>query len=77
MAPTPSEFNSREHHLRTEAHLILGGFAIIALLGSLLIWLLCGTVAALVGFFIILSAIAIFGLFHLLLRLAERWGNSD
>ena len=78
MAPlSPYKFNSREHRHRTEVYLILGGFAIIAVLGTIVIWLLYGAIAALIGFFIILATIALFGLFYFLLRLAERWGNSD
>jgi predicted lipid-binding transport protein (Tim44 family) len=78
MAPlSPYKFNSRAHQRRTEAYLVLGGFAIIALLGSLVIWLLYGVIAALIGLLIVLATIALFGLFYFLLRLAERWGNSD
>ena len=77
MVPPPSNFNSRGHRGRTETILVVGGFVIIAALGCVIIWLVYGAIAALVGLFIIVTAIGLFSLFYFLLKLIERWLGPD
>jgi len=63
----------RGHRQKTERDLILGGFAILFVVGGGLVWYLYGLEAALVSWVCMGSAVALFGGLWLILRLVEIW----
>lgn len=65
------------HRQQTYSRLIFGGFAILALLGGGLVWLLYGRTAALTTVACLLMAASLFGLLWLILTVLELWVRED
>ena len=65
----------RGHRQRTERDLILGGFAILFVVGGGLVWYFYGLEAALASWFCMGGAVALFGGLWLILKLMEIWSG--
>jgi hypothetical protein len=65
--------NLRKHHQKTERNLILGGFAVLFVVGGGLVWYLYGFGAALTSWACLGSGVALFGVLYLILKLIELW----
>ena len=63
----------RGHRQRTERDLILGGFAILFVVGGGLVWYLYGLEAALASWVCMGGAVALFGGLWLILKFMEIW----
>ena len=61
----------------TERRLMVGGFAILALLGGGLLWLWYGSTTATIAVAIVLGGAGIVALLWLLLSLAEAWARGE
>ena len=68
--------NLRNHRQRTERNLVLGGFALLFVVGGGLIWLLWGPGAMAMGWLCMGGGVALFGGLWLMLKLLEIWGAS-
>lgn len=62
---------------RTEWQLVAGGFAIVALVGDGLLWLLYDRTTALLALGVLAAALVVFGLLWLGLRAAEAWAKGE
>ena len=62
---------------QTERRLAVGGFAILALGGGVILWARYGGTAALTALAVILGGAGIIALLWLLLSLMEAWARSD
>jgi hypothetical protein len=60
-----------------QVRLILGGLAVLAVVGGGLVWVLYGPSAALTAVACLLVAVVILGLLWLALSLLERWVKED
>lgn len=65
------------HRRQTYARLVLGGLAILVLVGGGLVWLLYGPSAALATVACLLVAASLFGLLWLILSVLEIWVRED
>ena len=70
-------FQPERHRAQTQSRLILGGFAILLVLGGAFIWWAYGGGAALVGVSCLLSFMALFGLLFGILKLMEMWSREE
>lgn len=75
--PSRRPFQAGPHHQQTESHLLLGGFAIILVIGGALIWGIMGPVPALIAVTVIVGAGLVFVLILLLLRALDAWARSE
>lgn len=66
----------RRHRRRTDRDLILGGFAILFIVGGGLVWYFYGLGAAVAGWGCMLGGVLLAGLLYLLLKLMEKLGGS-
>ncbi len=71
------EYDPGRQRRAIEWRLVIGGFAILLVIGGLLMWLLLGLTIALIGVVTAVIAIAIFALLWLILRALEAWARSD
>jgi hypothetical protein len=62
---------------QTEWQLVAGGFAIVAVVGDGLLWLLYGRTTALLALSVLAGALVIFGLLWLFLRALEAWAKGE
>lgn len=62
---------------QTEWQLVAGGFAIVAVVGDGLLWLLYGRTTALLALSVLGGALVIFGLLWLFLRALEAWAKGE
>ncbi|HIQ04948.1 MAG TPA: hypothetical protein EYH31_04530 [Anaerolineae bacterium] len=67
----------QQHRRQTENRLILGGFAILVVVGGGLIWLIYGRGAALLGLTCIFAGLGLFGLLYLILKGIELWVGEE
>ncbi len=65
------------HRQQTYGRLVLGGLAILVMVGGTSVWLLYGRTAALTAVVCLLTAAGLFGLLWLILSLLERWVRED
>jgi hypothetical protein len=70
-------FDPRRHWRQTQVRLILGGLAVLIVVGGGLVWLLYGRAAALTAVSCLLAAAAVLALLWLLLTFLERWVKED
>ncbi|MGQ9458458.1 MAG: hypothetical protein ACUVXH_13365 [Anaerolineae bacterium] len=70
-------FDPRRHWAETQRNLILGGFAILLVVGGGLIALLYGPGAAGTAISCLLVFMGIFGLLFLILKAMELWTRED
>jgi putative effector of murein hydrolase LrgA (UPF0299 family) len=70
-------FDPRRHWGQTQSRLLLGGFAILVVVGGGLVWLLYGRSAAITAVLCLLVAAGVLGLLWLFLTLLERWVKED
>lgn len=75
--PKRRGFQAEPHHRQTESRLLLGGFAIILVLGGFLIWWVMGPVPALIAVAVMVGAGLMFVLLLLLLRALDAWARSE
>ena len=75
--PPQKGFNPRDHLAQTQTRLILGGFAILLVVGGGLIWLIYGLGAAITGVSCLLAFMALFGLLFGILKLMEVWTREE
>ena len=68
--------NLREHRRKTERNLVIGGFALLFLVGGALIWWLWGAGAMMTGWLCMGGGVALFGGLYLILKLMEIWSTS-
>ena len=66
----------RKHRRQTERNLILGGFALLLLVGGGLVWLFYGGSAALASWLCLGGGIALFGIVYLILKLMDVWSTA-
>lgn len=70
-------FDPRQHWGQTQVRLIMGGLAVLVVVGGGLVWLLYGGAAAITAVACLLAAGGLFGLLWLILVLLERWVKED
>ena len=70
-------FDPRRHWNQTQIRLILGGLAVLVVIGGGLVWLLYGSAAAITAVACLLGFAAVLGLLWLILGLLERWAKRD
>ena len=70
-------FDPRRHWNQTQIRLILGGLAVLVVIGGGLVWLLYGSAAATTAVACLLGFAAVLGLLWLILGLLERWAKRD
>jgi len=70
-------FSPRQHWNQTQVHLILGGMALMIVVGGGLVGLFYGRTSAITAISCLLGVGAIIGLIWLLLTLLERWLKED
>ena len=70
-------FDSRRHRRQTQVRLIVGGLALLVIVGGGLVWLLYGGTAALTAVLCLLAAAGVMGLLWLILTLLELWVKED
>jgi hypothetical protein len=70
-------FDPRRHWGQTQARLIVGGLAILVVVGGGLVWLLYGGSAAITAVLCLLVAAGVLGVLWLLLTLLERWVKEE
>ncbi|MHB1132720.1 MAG: hypothetical protein ACYC4L_10080 [Chloroflexota bacterium] len=75
--PPRRPWRVERHHRQTESRLVLGGFAVLVLLGGGLVWQLYGPLPGLIAVAIILGAGLVFALLLLLLRALDAWARSS
>jgi hypothetical protein len=73
----PKSFSPDRHRSQTQSHLILGGFAILLVVGGLFIWWMYGAGAAFTGVTCLLIFMVLFGLLFGILKLMELWARDD
>ena len=66
-----------KHKRRTEARLVLGGFAIILVMGGALMWRIYGQEFALVGLGVMVGVLLLFAVLWFVLKAAEDWAKSE
>lgn len=72
-----SERDPGWHRRQTEWRLMVGGFALIIVVGGGLLWLGYSTTVALIGVGAALGAVVLFALLLVLLRIMEAWARSE
>ena len=77
MKPKKRSFDPRRHWGQTQSRLILGGLAILSVVGGGLVWLLYGGSAAITAVLCLLVAAGVLGLLWLFLTLLERWVKEE
>lgn len=66
-----------EHKAHTEWVLVVGGFAIIVVLGGALMWLIFGPTFALIGLAGMVVIVVLFVVLYWLLKALEAWAKSE
>ena len=75
MNSDPQRTNLREHHQVTERNMVLGGFAILFVVGGAIVYYLYGLGALLASWLCLSAGAGLFLLLYLILKLFERIGN--
>lgn len=75
--PPHAPTNRREHRQRTDRTLVIGGFALMFVVGGALVWRFFGLGAMFSSWLCLGGGVVLFGGIYLLLKLMERWANSD
>ena len=70
-------FDPRRHMQQTQGRLIIGGLALLIIVGGGLVWLLYGGQAAVTAVSCLLVAVGLVGLLWLILALLEKWARAD
>ncbi len=70
-------FDPRQHWGQTQVRLILGGLALLVVVGGGLAWLFYGRAAAITAVTCLLAAGGLLGLLWLILALLERWVKEE
>jgi hypothetical protein len=70
-------FDPGRHRRQTQARLLFGGLAAVAIVGGGLVWALYGLSAAVMAVICLLSAAGVLGLLWLILTLLESWVKED
>ena len=70
-------FDPRRHWGQTQARLIIGGMAVLVIVGGGLVWLLYGAGAAVTAVLCLLAAAGVMGLLWLILFLLELWVKEE
>ncbi|MDA8218027.1 MAG: hypothetical protein M0Z94_10475 [Dehalococcoidales bacterium] len=68
-------YQPERHHRRTEQQLVLGGFALVVLVGGALVWFLYGLTPAAIAVAVVLGSGAIFVLLLAVLRALDTWAR--
>ncbi|MHB1417350.1 MAG: hypothetical protein ACYC1C_19050 [Chloroflexota bacterium] len=68
-------YQPERHHRRTEQQLVLGGFALVVLVGGALVWFLYGPTPAAIAVAVVLGAGAVLVLLLALLRALDTWAR--
>lgn len=77
MKDNKRSFDPRRHWGQTQARLIVGGLAVLIIVGGGLVWLLYGGSAAITAVLCLLVAAGVLGVLWLLLTLLERWVKEE
>ena len=70
-------FDPRRHWNQTQARLILGGLAVLVVVGGGLVWAIYGGAAAIAAEICFLGGIGVFALLWLILTLMEKWVKEE
>jgi hypothetical protein len=70
-------FDLRRHWGQTQIRLIVGGLALLGVVGGGLVWLFYGGAAAITAVSCLLVACGLMGLLWLILALLERWVKEE
>ena len=70
-------FDPRRHWHQTQIRLLVGGLALVAVVGGGLVWLIYGRTAAVTAWLCLLGGVAVMGLLWLVLALLELWVKED
>jgi uncharacterized SAM-binding protein YcdF (DUF218 family) len=70
-------FDPRHHWHQTQVQLLVGGLAVVGILGGGLVWLLYGRAAAITTWLCLLGGAFVLGLLWLVLGLLEWWVRED
>jgi hypothetical protein len=70
-------FDPRRHWGQTQVRLIIGGMALLVVVGGGLAWWVYGRAAALTAMACLLAASGVMGLLWLFLSLLERWVKEE
>jgi glucose-6-phosphate-specific signal transduction histidine kinase len=70
-------FDSRRHWHQTQIRLLVGGLALVAVVGGGLVWLIYGHTAAVMAWLCLLGGVSVMGLLWLVLALLELWVKED
>jgi hypothetical protein len=70
-------FDPRRHWRQTQSRLIIGGLAILVVIGGGLVWVLYGSSAAITAVLCLLVAAGVMGLLWFFLTLLELWVKEE
>lgn len=73
LAPDGGQPRSKPH---TEGIMVATGFALILVIGGVMMWQIYGLEFALLGLLVIIGAIVLFGILWMALRALEAWAKS-
>lgn len=77
MSSKRPSFDPRRHWQQTQVRLIVGGLAVLFVVGGGLVWWLYGAAAALTAIACLLAAASVLGGLWLILLLLERWVKEE
>ena len=70
-------FDPRRHWQQTQVRLLVGGLAIVGIVGGGLVWLLYGRAAAITTWFCLVGGALVLGLLWVVLGFLEWWVKED
>jgi len=70
-------FDPRHHWQQTQVRLLVGGLAVVGIIGGGLVWLLYGRAAAITTWLCLLGGASVLGLLWMVLGLLEWWVKED